>query len=211
MKRFYEKFILPYFLTCACSSKATKIQRQKIVPKSQGTVLEIGFGAGLNLLFYDQSKVIKLFALDPSKELILMAKKRIKKYKFKFDIEIMESKAENIPLPDNKIDTVLVTYTMCTIPDIYKANSEIKRVIKPSGKLLFCEHGLSTEKKVAKLQNKINPIWSEIAGGCQLNRNIPELIRSSGFEIIDLHQVYLPGIPKFGGYNYWGIAVPNKN
>ena len=123
------------------------------------------------------------------------------------DINFISSGAEEIPLPDNHIDSVLITYTMCTIPEVMEANKEMLRVLKPEGRLIFCEHGLAPDPKVAKWQSRIDPIWGKIAGGCHLNRNIPELITSSGFEIENMEQMYLPSTPSFAGYNYWGSAI----
>jgi ubiquinone/menaquinone biosynthesis C-methylase UbiE len=201
---FYDKYILPKFLNCACSSKSINYQRDKIVPLAKGVVLDVGIGSGLNIPFYNKSKIDYLYGLDPSEELIKLAKPVAKKNEFK--IEFLQCGAEAIPLPDNSIDTVLITYTMCTIPDIKSSNSEIMRVLKTEGQLLFCEHGLAPDKNIAKWQRRINPIWNKIAGGCNLNRDIPNLITSSGFKILNMEEMYLPSTPKFAGYNYWGVA-----
>ena len=114
--------------------------------------------------------------------------------------------AESIALPDEHVDTVLVTYTMCTIPDALSANQEMLRVLKPGGKMIFCEHGLAPDEAVFKWQHRIDPFWGKLAGGCHLNRDIPLLIRSSGFRIDSIDEMYLPSTPKFAGYNYWGLA-----
>ena len=201
---FYDKYILPKFLNCACGSKPINYQRNKIVPLAKGVVLDVGIGSGLNIPFYNKSKIDYLYGLDPSEELIKLAKPVAKKNEF--EIEFLQCGAEAIPLPDNSIDTVLITYTMCTIPDIKLSNSEIMRVLKTEGQLLFCEHGLAPDKNIAKWQRRINPIWNKIAGGCNLNRDIPNLITSSGFKILNMEEMYLPSTPKFAGYNYWGIA-----
>jgi len=201
----YDKYILPSFLNCACGSKPINYQREKVVPQASGIILEVGIGSGLNIPFYDQSKVEKVIGLDPSAELNAMAKKVADEYKL--PVEFMLSGAENIALPDNYVDTVLVTYTMCTIPDALSANKEMLRVLKPGGRLIFCEHGLAPDAGVSKWQSRIDPFWGKIAGGCHLNRNIPELIRSSGFQIQTMDEMYLPSTPKFAGYNYWGVAV----
>ena len=200
----YNKYILPKVLNCACGSKPINYQRNKIVPLAEGVVLDIGIGSGLNIPFYNKSKIKYLYGLDPSKELIEIAKPLADKNLLK--IEFLECGAENIPLLDNSIDTVLITYTMCTIQDLILSNSEIKRVLKDNGKLLFCEHGLAPDKNIAKWQKRINPIWNKIAGGCNLNRNIPDIITSSGFKISSIEEMYLPNTPKFAGYNYWGVA-----
>jgi len=200
----YNKYILPRVLNCSCGSKPINHQRNKIVPLAEGIVLDIGIGSGLNIPFYDKSKIKYLYGLDPSKELIEMARPLANLNQI--EIEFLECGAENIPLLDNSIDTVLITYTMCTIQDVILSNSEIKRVLKDNGKLLFCEHGLAPDKNIAKWQKRINPIWNKIAGGCNLNRNIPDIITSSGFKISSIEEMYLPNTPKFAGYNYWGIA-----
>ena len=201
---FYDKYILPKFLNCACGTKPINYQRNKIVPLAKGIVLDIGIGSGLNIPFYNKSNIGHLYGLDPSEELLKIAKPLAKKNNL--EIEFLQCGAEAIPLPDQSIDTVLITYTMCTIPDIKLSNSEIMRVLKPKGQLLFCEHGLAPDKNIAKWQRRINPIWSKIAGGCNLNRDIPKLITSSGFKISNMEEMYLPSTPKFAGYNYWGVA-----
>jgi ubiquinone/menaquinone biosynthesis C-methylase UbiE len=201
---FYNKYILPKILNCACASKPINYQRDKIVPLAEGVVLDIGIGSGLNIPFYNKTKIKQLYGLDPSKELLDIAKSVAKKENL--EIEFLECGAESIPLPDKSIDNVLITYTMCTIPDVAISNSEIMRILKDDGKLLFCEHGLAPDKNIAKWQKRINPLWSKIAGGCNLNKDIPNLISSSGFKILNMEEMYLPGTPKFAGYNYWGVA-----
>jgi ubiquinone/menaquinone biosynthesis C-methylase UbiE len=201
---FYNKYILPKVLNCACASKPINYQRDKIVPLAEGVVLDIGIGSGLNIPFYNKTKIKQLYGLDPSKELLDIAKSVAKKENL--EIEFLECGAESIPLLDKSIDNVLITYTMCTIPDVALSNSEIIRVLKDDGKLLFCEHGLAPDKNIAKWQKRINPLWSKIAGGCNLNRDIPNLISSSGFKISNMEEMYLPSTPKFAGYNYWGVA-----
>lgn len=201
----YDKYILPSFLNCACGSKPINYQRQKVVPLAGGIILEVGIGSGLNIPFYDRAKVEKLIGLDPSPELNAMAQKMADQHDL--EVEFLLSGAENIPLPDDHVDTVLVTYTMCTIPDALSANKEMLRVLKPGGRMIFCEHGLAPDAKVSKWQSRIDPFWGKIAGGCHLNRDIPELIRRAGFQIQTMDEMYLPSTPKFAGYNYWGIAT----
>jgi len=200
----YNKYILPKFINCACGSKPINYQRSKIVPYAKGVVLDIGIGSGLNIPFYNKSNINHLYGLDPSSELIEIAKRVAKTHKL--EIEFLECGAESIPLADNSIDTIVITYTMCTIPDISLSNAEMFRVLKPNGKLLFCEHGIAPDEKVAKWQKIINPVWNKIAGGCNLNRDIPRLIKSSGLKISEIEEMYLPSTPKFAGYNYWGVA-----
>ena len=201
----YDKYVLPKFLNCACGSKPVEYQRKKVVPNAEGIVLEVGIGSGLNLPFYDNSKVTQIWGLDPSEELSSMAKETAKN--LDIDVKFISGGAEEIPLPDNYFDTALVTYTMCTIPEVIRANIEIKRVLKSTGKLIFCEHGKAPDLNIAKWQSRIDPIWGKLAGGCHLNRDIPSILEDSGYKIIELDQMYLPSTPKVAGYNYWGFAV----
>jgi len=202
---FYDKYILPHFLNCACGSKPVKYQREKVVPMAEGLVLEVGIGSGLNIPFYDAAKVDRILGLDPSEELNRMALKVAEQKGIPVDFIL--GGAEDMPLPDNHVDTVLVTFTMCTIPEVTAANKEMLRVLKPGGKVIFCEHGLAPDVKVSKWQSRLDPVWGKIAGGCHLNRDIPRLIKNAGFEIKTMEQMYLPSTPKFAGYNYWGTAV----
>ena len=201
----YEKYVLPKFLNCACGSKPVARQREKVVPLAEGKVLEIGIGSGLNLPFYDKTKVDEIWGLDPSEELSEMA--RAVAIQEGMDVNFISSGAEEIPLPDDHFDSVLITYTMCTIPEVMRANTEIRRVLKNQGKMIFCEHGAAPDDNIRKWQKRINPFWGKIAGGCNIDRNIPSLIQDSGFDIIEIEEMYLPNTPKIAGYNFWGYAV----
>ena len=200
----YDKYILPKFLNCACGSKPINYQRQKVVPLAKGKVLDIGIGSGLNIPFYNSDKIDKVIGIDPSHELIELAKELANDSKA--SIELVIGSAESIPYPDNFFDTVLVTYTMCTIPNVAIANKEMWRVLKDDGRLIFCEHGLAPDKKISKWQNRIDPFWGKIAGGCHLNRDIQKLITDAGFSFESLDKMYIPSTPKFAGYNYWGVG-----
>ncbi len=199
----YDKNILPRFINIACGVKSNTKQRQKLVPHATGDVLEIGFGSGLNLPFYDQQKVRKIFALEPSEGMRKLAARRVSESGI--DIELIDLPGEEIPLDRNSVDTVLVTYTLCTIPDAVTALEGMRRVLKPGGKLLFCEHGEAPEENVLRWQNRLNAVWGKIAGGCNINRDIPALIRKGGFRITNDERMYIPG-PKVLCYNYWGSA-----
>ena len=203
---FYEKYILPRFLNCACASEPITYQRKKVVPLAEGKILEVGIGSGLNLPFYEKSKIKEIWGIDPSEELNAMAKKVA--IKEDINVNFITSSAEDIPFPNDYFDTVLITYTMCTIPSVLKANKEIRRVLKRSGKMIFCEHGVSPDENIKKWQKRLNSIWGKIAGGCNINRNIPMLIKSSGFKIVEMDEMYLPKTPRIAGYNYWGYAKP---
>ena len=196
----YGKYILPWGVNLACGGKPIARQRAKIVPRAKGEVLEVGIGSGLNLPFYDTAKVKKVWGLEPSPEMRRMAEGVARKVAF------LELPGEEIPLPDDSVDTVLVTYTLCTIPDVAQALRQIRRVLKPGAELLFCEHGLAPDNGVARWQNRIDPLWSKVSGGCHLNRPIDVLIASAGFRMADMETMYMPG-PRTHGFNYWGAAV----
>ncbi len=199
----YESYVLPKLLDVAMRQKPIMMQRDKVVPRARGQVLEIGIGSGLNLACYDVDKVEKVWGLDPSLELGRMATKRAAATSL--DVELLQLSSEEIPVDDQRFDTVLVTYTLCTIPDAAKALGEMYRVLRSDGELIFCEHGAAPDVRVARWQNRLNPYWKNIAGGCNLNRKIPDLIAAAGFDVSSLETMYLPG-PKPMTYNYWGSA-----
>jgi ubiquinone/menaquinone biosynthesis C-methylase UbiE len=200
----YEKFILPKITEFLCSGKPIMYQRKKVVPLAKGRVLEIGIGSGLNLQFYDSSNVEYIWGLDISAQMRKMAEKRAKSIQSK--VEFIGRSGNEIPLESNSVDTVLVTYTLCTIPDVGQALSEMSRVLMPGGELIFCEHGLAPDKDVRRWQNLMNPIWKRMGGGCNLNRPIPNLIEQGGFKINNIETMYIPGW-KPASFNYWGSAV----
>jgi ubiquinone/menaquinone biosynthesis C-methylase UbiE len=202
----YNKHILPTLIDFACKQNASMLQRMKVIPLATGDVLEIGIGSGLNLPIYNTKNVKHLTAIDPSKEVWKKNNIDIKSLPFVFTF--IEAFAENIPKDDNSFDTVVITYTLCTISDTKKALEEIRRVLKPNGKLLFCEHGNAPDKTTQKWQRRINPIWKRLGGGCNLNKNIPLIIEKNGFKIKNLEKKYIPGW-KPASFNYWGIAEPS--
>ena len=201
---FYDRYILPRVINLACSSKPNMKQRQKIVPLAEGEVLEIGMGSGLNLGFYDRDKVRKVWGLEPSEGMRQLARKNFAGADI--ELEVIDLPGEEIPLDTNSVDSVVVTYTLCTIPDVHRALRGMHRVLRPGGKLLFCEHGIAPDEAVRKWQNRINPGWRKLAGGCNVNRDIPQLLESSGFHVDVDERMYIPGV-RFLSYNYWGSAV----
>lgn len=203
---FYEHRILPHALNLACGFKAIRRQREKVVPAAEGEVLEIGFGSGLNLPYYDFGRVTKIWALEPSEGMRRLAHKRLNPVRTEF--EFIDLPGEEIPLEDASVDTVLCTFTLCTIPDTAAALAGMRRVLKPGGRLLYCEHGRAPDENVRRWQDRLNRPWSSIAGGCQLNRDIPALIRESGFTIEDQDSMYVPGGPKMLSWQWWGSARP---
>jgi ubiquinone/menaquinone biosynthesis C-methylase UbiE len=200
----YQKHILPGLVNRVCRSGQITDQREKIVPRASGRVLEIGMGSGLNLPFYDFQKINSLLGLEPSGKMIAMAKEQAQR--LKIDVEFLKTTAIEIPLTANSIDSVVVTYTLCTIPDVLLSLGEMNRVLKPGGKLYFSEHGQAPERSVQYWQNTLTPIWKIIGGGCHLNRMIPELILKGGFRIQEMETLYLPGWKPLT-FNFWGIAV----
>lgn len=203
----YDRYILPRLVDFACGLKPMTKQREKIVPLASGRVLELGIGSGLNLPFYDPAKVTHLWGLDPSREMWSLAEAAAEGGPVR--PEFIEASAEDIPLDDGSADTVLVTYTLCTIPAAAKALREARRVLRPGGHLLFCEHGRAPDESVRRWQDRIDPVWTRLAGGCHLNRAIPELIESSGFAIAGMETMYLPGW-RPASFNFWGQAEPAR-
>ncbi len=200
----YEDKILPRLTDFSCSTKPTRKQRAKIVPLATGDVLEIGIGSGLNLPYYDSQKVRKIWGLEPSEGMRKLATKNLEG--IKLDLEFIDLPGEEIPLESNSVDTVLVTYTLCTIPDVATALEGMRRVLKPEGRLLFCEHGTAPDANVRRWQERLNPGWRKIAGGCNMNRDVPAMINAAGFNIVQDERMYIPG-PRILSYNYWGSAT----
>jgi ubiquinone/menaquinone biosynthesis C-methylase UbiE len=199
----YDRYVLPKLLDFAMRQKPIMMQRQKVVPQAQGRVLEIGIGSGLNLSFYDRDRVVKLWGLDPSEELRRIARERAQAAGM--DVEFLGLPGEQIPLEDASVDTVVSTYTLCTIPDVERALGEMRRVLAPGGTLVFSEHGRAPDEGVARWQNRLDGFWGSLSGGCHLNREIARLIGDAGFRIDALDNMYLPG-PRPFTYTFWGRA-----
>lgn len=200
----YDRYLLPTLIDLLCGIKPVQRQRAKLVPRAQGRVLEIGIGTGRNLPFYDKSRLAQLYGLDPALQMHRKARQRM--HEAGIEVELLDLPAEKIPMPDASFDTVITTFTLCTIPDAVAALREMRRVLKPGGRLLFCEHGTAPDASVRRWQDRLTPLWKPIAGGCHLNRDIPALLREGGFHIEDMEQLYLPG-PRPLTYNYWGSAT----
>jgi ubiquinone/menaquinone biosynthesis C-methylase UbiE len=200
----YERRVLPYLLDLVCGMNAVRLQREKVVPLAEGRVLEVGIGTGLNMRHYDKSRVGKIVGLDPALSLHRLARKRIGRAGL--DVELVALSAESIPYADNSFDSVLITYTLCSIADPIAALKEMRRVLIPNGRLVFCEHGRAPEESVRRWQTRLQPHWKRFAGGCHLDRNVPALLRESGFRCEQMQTMYLSG-PRPLTYNYWGVAV----
>ena len=205
---FYDRHVLPHLINWGCGLAVMTEQRQRIVPRARGRVLEIGVGSGLNLAYYDPRKVDAVVGIDPGQEILALASPRAASAPF--PVELMAESAEQIPLPSQSFDSVVVTFSLCTIPHPEAALAEMRRLLKPEGQLLFSEHGRAPEVNVSRWQDRVNPLWGKIAGGCNLNRNIDTLIGAAGFRIDEMEAGYLPGVPlKIASYQYVGVAVPS--
>ena len=200
---FYEDRILPKLIKLACSSKPASKQREKIVHRAYGDVLEIGFGGGLNLPYYDRDNVRRVFGLEPSAGMRRSAAPLIDASPI--DVELIDLPGEEIPLDNNSVDSILVTYTLCTIPDVSAALAGMRRVLKPGGHLLFCEHGKAPDPGVHRWQRRMNPAWRVVSGGCNMDRDIPALLEAGGFTIEEDNRMYIPGIRALS-FNFWGVA-----
>lgn len=201
----YSKYVLPSVVHFTCSMRPNMRQREKVVPLARGRVLEIGIGSGLNLPYYDARKVSKLWGLDPSPEMTRIAERSARAVPF--DVDFIGLPGEEIPLDNHSVDTIVMTYTLCSIPDTQMALQQMARVLKPGGSLVFCEHGAAPDPEVRRWQDRITPIWKRLGGGCHLNRAIPELIAQGGFRITALETMYIPGW-RPASFNYWGTAAP---
>jgi ubiquinone/menaquinone biosynthesis C-methylase UbiE len=202
---FYHRRVLPHVIHFACGTKPVMRQRARIVPQAEGRVLEVGIGSGLNLPFYEPSRVSELIGLEPGAEIRRMAE--LNAQRLRMPTHFLDASAEAIPLKDGSVDTVVTTYTLCTVPDAERAMIEIRRVLKPGGRLLFAEHGTAPDESVRKWQDRLTPLWKRLAGGCHLNRNMKALIERGGFHVDLLDTRYLPG-PRPMTFNYLGIARP---
>lgn len=200
---FYESFILPPLMNLFMGSKLLEREREKCLAGVSGTVLEVGFGAGHNLPFYPPG-VLRVVAVDPSRASAKLARKRIAAAPF--PVEFVPLEGERISSPDHSFDSVVSTFTLCTIPNPGKALEQMRRVLKPGGKLFFAEHGLSHDEKVQRWQHRLNGLQNTLCGGCNLNRDVRRLVADAGFELDELDQHYLDGAPKFAGFLSRGVA-----
>lgn len=202
---FYSDRVLPHCIDMGCAAKPISRQRQKVIPQAEGRILEVGMGSGLNIPFYTVDKVELVWGLEPSAGMREKARPRVEAAPF--ELRWLDLPGEEIPLSDNSADTVVLTYTLCTIPGWKAALEQMRRVLKPGGKLLFSEHGRAPDEAVRRWQNRIDPLWTRVARGCHLNRDIPGLLAQGGFNIGDLETMYLPSTPRIAGFTYWGYAA----
>jgi ubiquinone/menaquinone biosynthesis C-methylase UbiE len=199
----YDRYLLPHLLDLACGVKPIRRQRQKVVPRAEGDVLEVGIGTALNAPFYDKTRVRRLVGVDPALQMHPLALRRIRAAGLA--VELVGLSAERLPLADATFDTVVCTYTLCSIPHPSLALAEMRRVLRPGGKLLFSEHGRAPDESVRRWQRRLQPLWGPLAGGCQLGVDVPALLQGAGFAA-QVQSRYLPG-PRFVSYHYWGEAT----
>lgn len=200
---FYRERVLPHLIDLTMKHADFEPYRRRVTGAAHGRVLEIGVGSGMNLTLYRNATGV--VGIDPSAKLLSMA--RAAAGDRSHSIELVGGTAEAIPLPDRSVDTVVSTWTLCSIPDLPKALGEVRRVLKPGGRFLFAEHGLAPEPNVVRWQHRLTPLWKRVAGGCHLNRPIDRMISSAGFRLARLETGYMKG-PRPMTFMYEGEAHP---
>lgn len=204
LQQWYDKHVFPRVITLACSQSQIMKRRSQLVPLASGDVFELGCGGGLNQEFYQTSLVSSFSGIDPHDGLLDQARAQAKAKGWSADIR--QGMGENIPFANGQFDTVVCTFTLCSVEDPARVMSEMRRILKPGGRLLFLEHGRAPDAGVAKWQDRIEPVWKRIGGGCHLTRPIGSALRGAGFEVEPLGQGYLPKSPRPLGWNEWGVA-----
>lgn len=202
----YQRYVLPKMIDIACGTSSVTTLRAKIIPQATGEVLEIGIGSGLNLPFYNPDTVSAIVGVDPAAQMQELARTRADD--IDIPVEIIAVDVQGIHAATDRFDTIVMTFTLCSIADPIAALQEMARVLKPTGQLLFCEHGLAPDLTVERWQHRLTPFWKPLTGGCHLDRNIPALLAASGFEVVALSEAYLSG-PRVLTYIYSGQAHPS--
>ena len=203
---FYKDHVYPHLVSALGNPKPIDDIRRRIVPLAQGSVLEIGVGPGVNFTHYDRARVTNVYALEPNPGMLRRAEEQRRQTEVK--IEFLDLPGERIPLADASVDTVVSTFTLCTIPGVVEAIQGVRRVLKPGGKLIFFEHGLSPDPAVQRWQKRSEPLFHWAFEGCHVTRDIPALIGKGGFDIEQIDAGYLAPFPKSGSYCWWGVAQP---
>jgi ubiquinone/menaquinone biosynthesis C-methylase UbiE len=201
---FYEEWILPALIDLSMRNKRLRPYRQRVAGAAEGRVLEVGIGSGLNLPFY-AGQVRDVVGLDPSPR--LLARAQGTSHGMQLPVRLLEGSAERIPLADRSMDTIVMTWTGCSIPEIGTALRDMRRVLKIGGRLLFVEHGRAPDPGVARWQDRLDPLWIRFSGGCHLNRKIDDLLADAGFRIDRLETGYIAG-PRIMTFLYEGAARP---
>ncbi|MBC2776826.1 class I SAM-dependent methyltransferase [Parasphingopyxis marina] len=204
MTGLWDKYVVPRMIGFCCSQPPVMERRALVVPRASGRVLELGAGGGANFALYDPAKVTSVEGVDPSPELLDRARAAAKAEGIVFDIK--GGIAEDLPFADDSFDTVLATFTLCSVQDQARSLAEARRVLKPGGQFLFCEHGAAPDPKAAKWQRRIEPLWKRIAGGCHLTRPVTSAIEAAGFTVADKGEGYMEKSPRWAGWVEWGEA-----
>lgn len=202
--QWYDAHIMPRLVTCACSQGQVLKRRSELVPLAKGDVFEIGCGGGINQQFYNAAAITSYAGIDPHGGLLEGARAEAEKKGWPADIR--QGIGEDIPFPDRFFDSVVCTFTLCSVQDPARVLRELRRILRPGGQALFLEHGRAPDANVAVWQDRIEPVWKRMAGGCHLTRPIGSAFRGAGFEVEPMGQGYLPKAPKFAAWNEWGIA-----
>jgi len=197
--------VLPRLVDRMCGAGDLGALRAEVVPLARGEVLEVGFGSGRNLPFYDPERVTRVVGIEPCEAIFALARRRAP---VPFPIERLALSGEEIPLAPGSVDTVVVTFTLCTIPDVARALEGMRRVLRPDGRLLFLEHGAAREPGVRRWQERVNPVWKRAFGGCRLDRDVAALLRAAGFALETLREERLAGAPAIAAHTYRGVARP---
>lgn len=202
----YREFVLPHLINLAMRDAVATECRSRIVPRATGRVLDVGIGSGLNLPFYGD-EVTDVWGIDPSVKLLQMARRSAAGSRYA--VRLIRASAEDIPLRSQIVDTVVLTWTLCSIDRPLQALQEMRRVMKPDGRVLFAEHGLAADDRIGRWQHRLNPPWRVIAGGCNLNRKPSDLLRTAGFRVLELETGYVKG-PRILSFMYQGLAAMNR-
>ena len=205
---FYRNRVYPQIVSVLGNPEPIRKIRQQIIPLAQGTVLEVGVGPGVNFAYYDAARIDKVYALEPNQG--MMGKAESQRRRTKLNVEFLGLPGERIPLPETSVDTVVSTFTLCTIPGVVDAIRGIARVLRPGGQFLFFEHGLSPDKNVRRWQERTEPLFQWAFEGCHVTRDIPALIKQGGFRVERMDMGYLARFPKSGSYCFWGVARPEQ-
>nr|WP_298928139.1 class I SAM-dependent methyltransferase [uncultured Erythrobacter sp.] len=202
--QWYDAHIMPRLITCACSQGQVMKRRAELVPMAKGDVFELGCGGGINQQFYDAPAITSYAGIDPHGGLLEEACAAAEEKGWPADIR--QGIGEAIPFPDRFFDSVVCTFTLCSVQDPAQVLKEMRRILRPGGQALFLEHGRAPDANVASWQDRIEPVWKRMAGGCHLTRPIGSAFRGAGFDVEPMGQGYLPKAPKFAAWNEWGIA-----
>ena len=201
----WDGHVLPRLVERACKSHVILEERRRCVPRASGEVLEVGVGSGLNLALYDPERVTRVVGIDPSEPLLVRASERARAAAV--HVELVPAAAERLPFDAARFDSAVVTYTLCSVADVARALAEVRRVLRPRGRLLFIEHGAAPDGGPRRWQRRITPLWKRIGGNCHLDRDVKRELETGGFAIEELRAAYAEGSPRWLSFTYEGVAV----